>query len=543
MCANLHKTRQGVDVEANLVPIGTQIENSQVEIDLIQQNAELESIYKKWVNEIYSEEYSPIEIKEMLKDIQTNEVSRVDFINEISGLIVLVVQLKETETPLECYDYAKLAIINRTAELDLTAEPDDIFDHLESIVVETVDKFDPNSKLALVQSDLGETAVKSVEEKVTVTDETESKVMELFAEDRQETIEEYPEEIIAEETDIVPEPVKNSGYLNFHFRIDGVPVKDYSKDAFASLGLSEKIVLGIGEASTFEQTDEQYIKYIVRFANKGKRGKPLSEEQVRTEIKNLIDSGYVQNGGSRYSYTSACLDLLEITRLEKQDSLISFVNQSEQEKEILVSDESDIWSLLPGQRGAEAFHVGQKIAVYFDNKIQLARVTLAKAYEGSLTYSEPSYELGGLKQKVLERSLFRRHSQIKSGDSGVVFKEDEDYIDAMAASNFVGSIPEVIFGPESEFLRRKLALTFLTNNLVPNPCPGFIRISFEETGSGLIADMDNNYLIPLNAWEHLVNDSEYLDHWVNNGSEESVRNGKNLKLAILDAHQRKLIYI
>jgi hypothetical protein len=80
---------------------------------------------------------------------------------------------------------------------------------------------------------------------------------------------------------------------------------------FATKDLKTKILLGIGQSTTFEQTDEDYKQYLRRIANKGLSEEScLDDEKLDKIIHDLIDAGYAQNGSSRLRLTPEALEFL-----------------------------------------------------------------------------------------------------------------------------------------------------------------------------------------------------------------------------------------
>lgn len=72
-----------------------------------------------------------------------------------------------------------------------------------------------------------------------------------------------------------------------------------------------KLMLAIGHASTFSQSDEQYRNYLQRLTNKGfKNSSALPESEIDTLLKSVIQSGYAANGSSRYRLTKRGLQKL-----------------------------------------------------------------------------------------------------------------------------------------------------------------------------------------------------------------------------------------
>lgn len=100
--------------------------------------------------------------------------------------------------------------------------------------------------------------------------------------------------------------------LTFGFRVEGTRFdKKYSGHKFAVKESEIKLMLAIGQASTFSQTDEQYVNYLHRMANKGITTEAqIGAEEVSEVLHALVSKGLCLNGSTRYRLTSEGLKLL-----------------------------------------------------------------------------------------------------------------------------------------------------------------------------------------------------------------------------------------
>lgn len=98
----------------------------------------------------------------------------------------------------------------------------------------------------------------------------------------------------------------------FGFRVDGVRFdKRYGGRVFASKDPEVKLLLAVGQASTFNQSDEHYISYLQRMINKGvAEGNQIAPEGVNELLHELVEEGYCQNGSTRYRLTPKAVELL-----------------------------------------------------------------------------------------------------------------------------------------------------------------------------------------------------------------------------------------
>jgi hypothetical protein len=314
------------------------------------------------------------------------------------------------------------------------------------------------------------------------------------------------------------------------------------------------LLLAIGFANTLEQSDKQYRQFIDRMANKGlPEGKQHDSKEITDELKELVQSGYAENGGPRYRLTNEALELLvQNSKRNKMLALpiVSPLEWSSSPEEKVGQQPPSVGSYalrlvdklekrgergypsLPSERVAEEFFVGQKLILFYSGNLHIATVKKAKAYNADTNLTlGPEVELSDEAIAAGKEYAWQRVDELNREEQQIWSRTG---FGPEAKPLFVGNGYNR-FGPDRELLRRKMQLIPLFHHLVKNPSPGFVHLTFESSYAGLITDMHHNYIIPLEAWGAMLKDPDYLEAWLQSGSEESQRDSEELRGAIKNA--------
>jgi hypothetical protein len=311
--------------------------------------------------------------------------------------------------------------------------------------------------------------------------------------------------------------------LQFSFRVLGQKFENpYTQKDFSKRDSSIKLMLAIGQASTFDQSDEQYTKYLQRLVNKGLlQSEHLSEKEVGKILDSLIIGGFCKNGGSRYKLTSEGFTLLVKDALKHRPGHTPKPTYDIQGKysvsveaiELIDTLDDNLADNEPtavpppfaNERPASSFNKGQKVLLLVNQRLVVAEVAEAKTY--------PMSWVPGPRVVLGEEEISKREALLKRRQE--VLKELKPP-----------------FGPDSEELRLKMLLNPLFQTFVPNPSPGFLKLTWREDPVGIITDMNHNYIITLDAWSHIANDLSYREAWLLSGTKEDIRRRGDLEKAI-----------
>lgn len=169
---------------------------------------------------------------------------------------------------------------------------------------------------------------------------------------------------------------------------------------------------------------------------------------------------------------------------------------------------------LAGARGIEDFTLNQELLLY-DNGY------LVEGVVRSITaYGEPMFELvprpvSPEAKANIEEAMERRRAELEQSPTSAKLA--------------------LRFAPDPEMLRLALAREPIFQMAVPKASPGFLRITTCEYPLGIIIDMDNNGIIPLDAWQRMQRDRAFMEAWLASGTMRMGSSRDELRDAILES--------
>lgn len=190
----------------------------------------------------------------------------------------------------------------------------------------------------------------------------------------------------------------------------------------------------------------------------------------------------------------------EDTSLPSAAEFESFVLQHSEKEEMLPP--------LATERRATDFRIGQRILLLAQGQLRPAKIKNVVAYEEGATRFGPPTPLPADEKARRLKALRKRAAELET--------ENKEFI-----------------VPDPELLRRAIMLRPELRTVVPDTRPGFIHARTTEGAShGVIIDMDNNGVVPFNAWRHIKKDQQYRERYLASGSPESLRRSDALEAAI-----------